>query len=113
MTQELKPCPFCGSKGILEPIFPEKDGTGWSMVRCDNKHCHTDGLTFYNDDHKTSAINWWNTRSYKSCISEELHAQVEYVTRRSLNYIDRIKDEMDHLQLTLLELRDNLNMGVK
>ena len=62
MTQELLPCPFCGSQAEFEyddwnPETEEgDDGIGW--VRCTNAKC---GVGFHDD--RDSASEKWNMRS--------------------------------------------------
>ena len=66
MSEELKPCPFCGSKDIKFAVFDAKDGGAIACMMC--KICEacgptvdtrpTEGEAEYND-----AISAWNRRS--------------------------------------------------
>lgn len=53
---ELKPCPFCGSKGEL--VHPQDD---MYIVGCSNEDCPIwCGLAFNMPEH---AVKFWNTRT--------------------------------------------------
>lgn len=60
MNKELKPCPFCGSDGIIrETQLPH-----WKKkykVECSNKDCLI-AMIMYVNDTKNDAINMWNRR---------------------------------------------------
>ena len=64
MSEQLKPCPFCGRKDIfLTDEFPGLLGRGFRYARC--KGC---GITFVDMDRNHSVkdmISIWNTRNYK------------------------------------------------
>lgn len=53
MKYELKPCPFCGYKAILQTIGNEYHGM------CNNPNCYAVGKM---DTSKRRAIKAWNTR---------------------------------------------------
>ena len=58
---ELKPCPFCGGKAVLEH---EHAGAGYSYIRC--TECRVKGLTFIRKFERSSdqeAIEAWNRRA--------------------------------------------------
>lgn len=57
MTEELQPCPFCGS-GLVDPFFREEHGSEEWYVFCDR--CHTEGPIEYS---KVAAIEKWNERT--------------------------------------------------
>ena len=59
MTEELKPCPFCGGKAFIDSEF--------SGVYC---NCGAE-LTFFESDKE--AAEKWNTRP----IENELHEKIE------------------------------------
>lgn len=50
---EMKPCPFCGSKKISLDV-----SGNWAQVECDS--CGSAGAVF---DNKEEAIEAWNTRA--------------------------------------------------
>lgn len=52
MTNELKPCPFCGGAGDQV-----KTDINYNVVMCTKCHCETSGYTG-----KESAIIAWNRR---------------------------------------------------
>ena len=66
MGNKLKPCPFCGSKDLLEimirqplPDFEEKDGGDW-LVRCYG--CRSDHL-FHKISGEKETKDFWNRRT--------------------------------------------------
>ena len=61
MTEELKPCPFCGGEGEL--VIPTPWDPYQAYVRC--KKCGITGpVVWMVDDEKfkTTAVKKWNTR---------------------------------------------------
>ncbi len=57
MSEELKPCPFCGGEAELCQGYDE-DGTELCSI-----HCGTCGMETIRDDRKPAeAITAWNTR---------------------------------------------------
>ena len=59
-TDELKPCPFCGSPADIYPII-QQDGTYASAynVYCTNEDC---GAIIYGDDDAEKVASMWNKR---------------------------------------------------
>lgn len=59
--QELKPCPFCGSKAELqnEDYMSEEVHRKRFIVICKNENCRVSVSGFNTREH---AINYWNTR---------------------------------------------------
>lgn len=55
MSEELKPCPFCGGEAVYNKCTPSEH----SYVICDNLDCETMGPTA---DSEAAAILAWNTR---------------------------------------------------
>lgn len=57
MSEELKPCPFCGSKkvGCYE---------SWSLWACQCNEC---GATMLKRGDKEDAIEAWNQRTERTC----------------------------------------------
>lgn len=58
MEEELKPCPFCGSKDLKISVYNNKGGTVY-QVYC--YRCGANGPDY--GDNKQWAINAWNKRS--------------------------------------------------
>ena len=59
---ELKPCPFCGSKAKLVKFQDRKTGDTWHGVRCSNYSC----IGCYIDpqyETEMLAIGKWNRRA--------------------------------------------------
>lgn len=61
MTNELKPCPFCGSSPLVLP------GHTGDLARCSNVGCAARGIV---------PIEVWNTRP----IEDELRAEIAHLT---------------------------------
>lgn len=57
MSEELKPCPFCGGKAQKAPIAAEWWTTYWG-VQCANCGCESPGYIDYN-----KAVEVWNRRA--------------------------------------------------
>lgn len=68
---ELKPCPFCGSKATLASGLTE-DGDGWAIVSC-KRIGISDFCAGVRVDRATvkaaekDAIKKWNTRAERTC----------------------------------------------
>lgn len=64
MSEDLKPCPFCGSQGHLEEIEPEFTATKTTMfaAACSNEGCGA-WILAHKFDRRTDAIKAWNTRA--------------------------------------------------
>jgi len=56
MSNELKPCPFCGSDATLE----YNENCGW-QVYCDDRRCTVETSTYFRGTLE-EAIEAWNTR---------------------------------------------------
>jgi hypothetical protein len=66
-----KPCPFCGEKPAIHPMFPEVEGDAWGEVACTNPVCPAqpkvrDGQEVADERgtaaYQESAIKRWNHR---------------------------------------------------
>ena len=68
MTEELKPCPFCGGKAILKKGFSKTQGkfTNQRLIQCSECGCRTvlfKLLPFQAwKDNEQACINAWNKR---------------------------------------------------
>lgn len=64
MSEELRPCPFCGGEAaIYEPL-----ATSFWFVRCsDGDTCSTCGP---DRETRSAAIEAWNTRAERTCRYE-------------------------------------------
>lgn len=61
--EELKPCPFCGSKAILGKVVTGRNRSGYAYyVRCGNLHCPVYVHTC-NRDTEDEAVEIWNRRA--------------------------------------------------
>lgn len=66
MSEELKPCPFCGFGGFVEQL----DSGNWS-VTCANEESCLVSLTWGSFARKAEAIAAWNTRSTEAALRAE------------------------------------------
>ena len=60
MNDELKPCPFCGSKGVIIPIYDTWRGEYRGYIVCSMCGARTREYADYEVD---DAINAWNRRT--------------------------------------------------
>lgn len=89
MSQELKPCPFCGSEGWISEPFDDCR----FYVSCQGKECwasigenyDTDGLPDHRYYSREAAVAAWNTRA-----SERTNAAL-------LGALKRLATEMDYV----------------
>lgn len=90
MSDELKPCPFCGGQPKIEPKNPERDGDDFTRIVCSRKEGHAAfaSTTMYGENHKQKAITAWNTRADTAEI-ERLEAEVERLRGAAQAVIDR------------------------
>lgn len=58
MSEEIKPCPFCGKDGYTWPAYDE----GWWAVGCANDDCEVQCYT-PSCSSIESAIELWNHRA--------------------------------------------------
>lgn len=58
MTIELKPCPFCGSKGEIN----YREGLEAWVVECSNHFCMASYMIGMDYDTEEEAIEAWNRR---------------------------------------------------
>jgi len=63
MSDELKPCPFCGGKAALEQLLENKDDY---MASCDNDECLVTCVMTHCDSTRKEAIEAWNRRAEQS-----------------------------------------------
>ena len=77
-SEELKPCPFCGSIAVLL----ESDGE--SFVSCINKNCEAEGCLVAGD--REEAIKRWNRRAHDEGVNSHIDdVALEHLTK-SLEY---------------------------
>lgn len=62
MSEELKPCPFCGG----EALFETYGGTACAVV-CQTCHCGTATARLYDG---MEAVKAWNRRAERTCRME-------------------------------------------
>ncbi|MDV5861341.1 Lar family restriction alleviation protein [Pseudomonas mendocina] len=62
-SEELKPCPFCGTSDLLG-FEPSYEG-GWTIVKC--RKCGCSGPTGRSES-EHDAIAWWNARAQLAAI---------------------------------------------
>ena len=60
-TPDLKPCPFCGKKPIIDKQFPPNPYPVVYAVQCHNINCPVNPMTNYCKD-KKFIIESWNRR---------------------------------------------------
>lgn len=60
MTEELKPCPFCGSADIAHNMFEDDAGREFSFIMCDGCGVNCNDVDTLPE---RKAIDVWNTRS--------------------------------------------------
>ena len=65
MSEELKPCPFCGTSELLG-FEPSHEG-GWTVVKC--RKCGCSGSTGRSTS-EPEAVAWWNRRAITAKPSE-------------------------------------------
>lgn len=61
MSDELKPCPFCGSEATMQDTEDWSPYSRW-MVRCTECGMDTGGR-----ESKSAAISAWNARAERTC----------------------------------------------
>ena len=86
MTNEIKPCPFCGDEAHIED---GRNDRPW-LVECPNRDCHVQPFMDHADT-RSQAVKAWNTRAGEpanivSTAVSELQAEVERLT----NAIEKI-----------------------
>lgn len=64
MSDELKPCPFCGRKPSVFPRDPKKEGDSWTKIICPRDRCaQVEVLVCSERGHYKAAAKRWNTRA--------------------------------------------------
>lgn len=100
MSEELKPCPFCGGDAriIAKPYEPKV------CVGCDDDTClGFSGLGWLYDSEK-EATEAWNRRAERTCRMEALLLR-EFATGRK--HVTDTEKSDEELEMTLLELNDD------
>ena len=72
MTDELKPCPFCGSEGKLKVADGILDDYTMFYCYCPNGKCIAGGTDWFRS--REEAIEAWNTRAERTVSKEELES---------------------------------------
>lgn len=70
MTNELKPCPFCGGEAEFYPAACIEQGWYIATVQCVScaaQVCSKPGLDRTEQEANDSAIKAWNTRAERTC----------------------------------------------
>jgi len=62
MSEELKPCPFCGSDNVHTQLFDVK-GTRFWYVACESCEIALDPLFWDGNKTEQDAIDKWNRRA--------------------------------------------------
>jgi hypothetical protein len=70
MTEELKPCPFCGAKAHFE-----KDSGGWEWVECESCGIQSNQSASLMDDCKPKLREEWNARVVDASLADA-HAEI-------------------------------------
>lgn len=67
MSEELKPCPFCGNTKML--VYEEKGRFGFTewIVECDSHYCACQPTAHDSYQTKEEAVEAWNTRAERTC----------------------------------------------
>lgn len=91
MTDQLKPCPFCGES----PIFYEKDnwnGTKYT-IQCPRSDMMVQAVAFVCDD-KKSSIEFWNS-AFCWRELEKLQSKIE-LGKKLIGELVEALDQIDH-----------------
>ena len=97
MSNELKPCPFCGGTELEKEKYC--DLIGWLYrVRC--KNCPTVMIESLAD--MEDAIKKWNTRPYEDRLQREI-VPLEYENMRLKEESSKLHDIIDKAILALAE----------
>lgn len=78
-SQELKPCPFCGSSDVH---IGQDRGTSWWYVHCSD--CQMEGIY---DIGESGAIEQWNTRPLEAALQAEVN-RLKEVIKAAIEYLD-------------------------
>ena len=84
-AEELLPCPFCGSKAVLEDLGDPNDD---SFVHCTGRRCEVQQIARYSASDATSA---WNSRA-----SDRRRYQLEAALRITRGYILNVVEAGGH-----------------
>jgi Lar family restriction alleviation protein len=82
VSEELKPCPFCGCNAVLHKTGDTGDGY---FVKCWGCDAETEGMLYGCDN---DAIKQWNTRP----IEDQLRAELDQHVMRLANAVGREVD---------------------
>ena len=97
MSNELKPCPFCGETDILHTVRPLHGITNEHIYTCES--CGANVSDFKSID---DAVRSWNNRQ----IEDKLHAEIDRL-ERALSYVASVVIELEPLeQYTIDSIRE-------
>lgn len=91
MTDTLKPCPFCGSKEIIDD---EDDG-----ITCPNCGVYIDRLSVEDD---ACLADVWNTRP----IEDELNDEIKHLRE----VLERIKEVSNYMSASEVTIYDSIGI---
>lgn len=78
---ELKPCPFCGSKRITEAIISD-----YHAFSCNA--CHATGMVLNSSAKFTDVVRAWNNRPIEDALQAELKS-MEFRLKETLEGIEK------------------------
>lgn len=89
MTDELKPCPFCGREAVEITYFSYTFNKQYHQVKCGNDDCEMNGF-------ENMLVDDWNTRPIEDDLRKKLDIAVEAMKlanmRLRVNKPNRLED---------------------
>lgn len=111
MSEELKPCPFCGKEVLLRDArFIGDDGVEWPTweIQCVNSKCLIFGSEIEAYAGKHEAITAWNTRPTEARFVDT--EQENYEIRRLTHELSVAEKEAERIQKEFDEWVDEKGM---
>ncbi len=105
MSEELKPCPFCGEQAALHSDWKHNPDHRYYWVICVNDDCAVECFTDSDCYIKESAIKTWNIRH-----TTAIEARAVYDVRRALLRINRIYTPNGNLRKDIIDILDILSL---
>jgi len=96
VKEQLKPCPFCGTKP--HPITADLLTRPCFYYECENKTCHAAEKGWH--DTEQEAIDAWNARPIEDALNAEL-AQLRKDNQELRNRIESIETKTEELHLAV------------